>query len=100
MSVIVIGRMTVAPANIAKLWVDRRADFESIGERARAAGATSHRWGFGDDHVVIVDEWRDVASFQKFFESETMIADLMQAGGVQGTPEFTIVEAKEAPDQF
>ena len=29
MSVIVIGRMTVDPANVAKLWADRQADFEA-----------------------------------------------------------------------
>jgi hypothetical protein len=100
MSVIVIGRLTVDPANVAKLWVDRKADFEGIAERARAAGAMHHRWGFGENEVILLDEWRDAASFQKFFESETVIPQLMQAGGVQGAPEFTIVEAKDAPDQF
>jgi len=99
-SVIVIGRLTVDPANIAKLWVDRKADFEAIGERARAAGALSHRWGFGDDYAVIIDEWTDAASFQNFFESDAAIADLMQAGGVQGPPALTILEAKEGPDHF
>jgi hypothetical protein len=99
-SVFVIGRMTVNPANVEKLWKERKADFEGIRERAKAAGSIHHRWGFGDGFVIIVDEWRDAASFQKFFESETTIPELMQAGGVQGPPEFTIVEAKQGPDEF
>jgi hypothetical protein len=100
MSVIVVGRVKVDPANVAKVWVGRKADFEATGEAARAAGALHHRWGFGDGEVVIVDEWRDVASFQSFFESNPMIPQLMEAAGVQGQPEFTIAEAQTGPDEF
>jgi hypothetical protein len=100
MSVIVIGRMTVDPANVEKLWADRKADFESIAAAAKDAGAIHHRWGFGDGEVTIIDEWPDAASFQAFFESQALIGDLMQAAGVQGPPQFDIYESKEAPDQF
>jgi hypothetical protein len=100
MSVMVIGRMQVEPANVAKLWAERKADFEDTAKRAEAAGALHHRWGFGDGEVVIIDEWNDAESFQTFFSSSPMVADLMQAAGVQGPPEFTIVEAKQAPDEF
>jgi len=100
MSVIVVGRMTVEPANVEKLWRERKSDFEVIGKEAKAAGALHHRWGFGDGQVVIVDEWRDAASFQQFFESHALIPQLMQAAGVQGPPEFEILEAKTAPDEF
>ena len=100
MSVIVIGRMQVDPANVERLWADRKSDFEAIAASAKAAGATHHRWGFGEDHVLIIDEWADVESFRKFFDGDARIADLMQAGGVQGPPEFSIVEARQGPDQF
>jgi hypothetical protein len=100
MGVIVIGRFPADPANLARVWNDRKADFEAIRERAKAAGAISHRWGFGDGEVMIIDDWPDAASFQKFFETETVIPELMQDAGVQGAPEFTIYEAKEGPDQF
>jgi hypothetical protein len=100
MSVIVVGHMKVDPANVEKLWRDRKADFENIAKEAKAAGATHHRWGFGDGQVVIIDEWPDAASFQNFFESQATIPELMQAAGVQGPPEFEILEAKTAPDEF
>jgi quinol monooxygenase YgiN len=100
MSVIVIGRMTVDPANVEKLWAERGADFRAIVEDAKRAGAIHHRWGFGDDHIVIIDEWQDADSFQQFFGSQPMIAELMQAAGVQGPPEFEILRAEDAPDQF
>ena len=99
MSVIVIGHMTVDPANVEALWRDRKADFEAIAKDAKAAGAQSHGWAFGDGVVVIVDEWPDAASFQKFF-GDPRIADLMQAVGVQGAPEIEILEKKAAPDTF
>jgi hypothetical protein len=100
MSVIVIGRMTVDPANVEKLWSDRQADFEGIAVAAKDAGAIHHRWAFGDGEVMIIDEWPDATSFQAFFESQALIADLMQAAGVQGPPQFDIYESKEGPDQF
>jgi hypothetical protein len=100
-SVLVIGHMTVDPENLVKLWADRKADFEAVAKEAKAAGALHHRWAFGDGQVVILDEWPDAQSFQKFFESQATIPELMQAGGVQGPPSFEIVEARtDAPDQF
>ena len=100
MSVIVIGHMTVDPANVEKLWRDRKADFEAIAKEAKAAGALHHQWAFGDGQVVIIDEWPDAASFQRFFETQAKIPELMAEGGVQGPPTFEIVEAKTAPDSF
>ena len=100
MSVIVIGRMQADPASVEKLWTTRKADFEAVAKEAKAAGALHHRWGFGDGEVVIIDEWPDADSFQSFFGSNELIPQLMQEGGVQGPPEFTIVEAKSGPDEF
>ena len=100
MSVIVVGKMHADPATIQKLWKDREADFEAVSKEAKAAGAIHHRWGFGDGFIVIVDEWSDAASFEKFFSSNATIPQLMEAGGVQGAPEFTIVESVQGPDEF
>jgi hypothetical protein len=100
MSVIVIGRMAVDPANVEKLWKDRQADFVAIRKEAEAAGAIHHRWAFGQNEVVIIDEWTDAASFQTFFENQPVIPQLMQEAGVQGPPAFDILEAKRAPDEF
>jgi hypothetical protein len=100
MSVIVIGHMTVEPGNVEKLWSERKADFDAVAKDAKAAGAKHHQWAFGDGEVVIIDEWADAESFQKFFESQTKIGELMQAAGVQGPPTFEILESKAAPDTF
>ena len=100
MSVIVIGRMNVDPAAVEKLWAERAADFQAVASAAKAVGATHHRWGFADDHIVIIDEWPDAETFHSFFGGQPKIAELMQAAGVQGPPEFQIFRAAEGPDQF
>jgi len=100
MSVIVIGHLSADPATVEGLWRDRRADFEAVQAAARAAGAVHHQWGFGDGQVVIIDEWPDAETFQRFFEGQSTIADLMQAGGVQGPPTFEFFEHKVGPDEF
>jgi hypothetical protein len=82
------------------VWSERRDDFQAIASTAKKAGATQHRWGFGEDHVVIIDEWPDAETFNSFFSSQAKIADLMSAAGVQGPPEFTILEARQGPDEF
>jgi quinol monooxygenase YgiN len=100
MSVIVIIQMKADPANVERLWQERAADFEAVSTVGKAAGAIHHRWGFGDGEVVIIDEWPDAESFHGFFSSQPKIAELMAAGGVQGPPDITILEARTAPDEF
>jgi quinol monooxygenase YgiN len=100
MSVVVLVRVPVDPANLERVWAERAADFEAVSADARAHGVLHHRWGFGDGFVLVIDEWPDAESFQKFFSSQTTIPELMQAAGAQGPPEVTIVEARVGPDQI
>ena len=100
MGVITIVRLQVEPTNLERLWKERAADFEAVMAEAKAAGATSHRWGFGDGEVIGIDLWPDAASFQSFFGLNTRIPELLQAAGVQGPPDVKIFEAPDAPDVF
>jgi quinol monooxygenase YgiN len=100
MSVIIIGRMTVDRANVEKMWNERKADMEAVAAEAKAAGAIHHRWAFAQKGVVIIDEWPDAESFQKFFESQQMIPQLMHEAKVEGAPDFEILEARSGPDEF
>jgi heme-degrading monooxygenase HmoA len=73
--------------------------FRSIADAAKAAGAIHHRFGVGDDFVVIVDEWQTAEAFQTFFQTPE-IAQIMADSGAQGEPEITVTEAISSPDQF
>jgi hypothetical protein len=60
-----------------------------IVEKAKSRGLIAHRfYGTDDGDVMVVDEWPDFASFEKFFqETGDQIGPLMGAAGVQGEPE-------------
>ena len=100
MSVHVIGRVQADPEVVAKLWEERPDDFKAVAADAKAKGAISHQWGFGDGVVWVIDVWPDADSFQNFFASQTMIPQLMAAAGVTEPPMFEISEARTAPDTF
>src|SRR5436305_15288005 len=93
-------RVPVDPANLERVWAERAADFKAVAADGKAHGAIHHRWGFGDGFVMVIYEWPDAESFEKFFANQALVPQLMQAAGAQGPPEVTIVEAKSGPDEF
>ncbi len=99
MSVCVIVKLKVEPANMAKLFAERAAELKTISEQGKAAGAIHRYFAAGDGEVIIVDEWDQASSFEKFFDNPT-IADLMAETGVAGPPEVTVFEMLDSPDRF
>jgi len=100
MATFVFGRLKADPAKFQSVMDERKADFEAVMVESKAAGALHHRFAAGDGEVYLIDEWKDAASFQQFFQSNTTIPALMQSMGVEGPPEFTIGELMPSPDQF
>jgi hypothetical protein len=79
------------PARFEQVAKDNKELLESISERAKQAGAISHRFFAGDGELLVVDEWPDEASFLGFFQaSGPEIGTLMGQAGVstQPTPRF------------
>lgn len=60
----------------------------SIVDRAKSMGATMHHFYGTDKEVLVVDEWPDEATFQRFFDSTPEIADIMQRAEA-GQPEIS-----------
>lgn len=54
--------------------------------RAREYGVIRHRFYGSDDEVLVVDEWPDEASFQRFFDASPEIKDVMDRAGVMSAP--------------
>jgi hypothetical protein len=48
---------------------------------------------------MIVDEWGDAASFERFFDHPA-IAGFMAETEVEGPPEVSIFEVLDSPDRF
>jgi quinol monooxygenase YgiN len=100
MRVLVIGKFQGDTAKFRQSLTERAAEYERWGERARAAGATHHRYGVGDGHVVVSDEWESVEHFEKFFANPEIQAFIGSIGAAPAPPEMIIVEAVSSPDQF
>lgn len=56
-------------------------------DRAKGYGVISHHFYGTDNEVLVIDEWPDEASFQKFFESSPEVKDMMERAGA-GQPDI------------
>jgi len=101
MSVIVIGRFHGNPTDVEAYASGTGADvMRRLGEASRSAGAVSHRFVAGNNEFLLIDEWVDEESFQKFFANQPDIPLAMRDAGVQGPPEFSFYRPMNTPDQF
>jgi heme-degrading monooxygenase HmoA len=72
----------------------------SIADAAKGAGLIAHRfYGSDDGQVMVIDEWPDAQSFQRFFEEQSSkIQPLMEESGLQSEPEVTFWQKLETGD--
>ncbi len=99
MSVIVIGKFKADPAVLEKVFTEKSADFIAVSNEGKSLGALHHRFLAGDGEVIVLDEWDSAEAFQKFFENNTKIPEILQAAGVSAAPEFSFYEAMDSPDR-
>jgi hypothetical protein len=65
---------------------------------AKSHGLIAHRFYGSDNQVLVIDEWPDAESFQRFFaEAEPDITPMMQAAAT-GEPEITFWTKLETGD--
>ncbi|MDX6327600.1 MAG: hypothetical protein QOK15_3954 [Nocardioidaceae bacterium] len=61
----------------------------SIVEKGKQHGVISHRFYGTDDEILVVDEWPDEESFQRFYADAPEIGGMMERAGVTAAPEIT-----------
>jgi hypothetical protein len=93
MSVLMLLRVKGDPVALEKYAASNLEKIRTISSRGKAAGATRHRFFGTDNEIIVVDEWPDEASFQKFFDSSPDIQELMAQVGVTSAPEITFARA-------
>jgi hypothetical protein len=73
----------------------------SLADRAKGFGLTAHRfYGSDDGQIMVVDEWPDPQSFQRFYESvREEIEPMMREVGVTDDPEVTFWRKLESHDE-
>ena len=99
MSVIMTLRVAGDPEKLERRAADNPQRMRDLVERARGHGLIAHRfYGSDDGQIMVVDEWPDAESFQRFFsELQAEIEPLMREVA-SGEPEITFWRKLETND--
>jgi hypothetical protein len=100
MSVIMTFRAAGNPEELERRAAENPEAMRSIADRAKEHGLMAHRFYGADGQIMVVDEWPDPESFQRFFESvRSEIEPMMRDVGVTGEPEITFWRKLETYDE-
>lgn len=102
MSVIMTMQASGDPAALERHAGENAEAMQSIAERAKEHGLIAHRfYGSEDGKIMVVDEWPDAESFQRFFEQmRPEIEPMMRASGVAGEPVVTFWRKLDTHDEI
>jgi hypothetical protein len=101
MSVIMTLRSKGDPKKLEAQAASNPDAMRTIAEEAKKAGLIAHRfYGSEDGQIMVVDEWPDPDSFQKFFEANrAQIEPLMAGAGASGEAEVTFWRKLDSKDE-
>ena len=98
MSVIMTLVVPADPQAIERIAKEDPERMQTIIAASKAHGLIAHRFYGSDGKVMVIDEWPDAESFQRFFsEQEALIGPMMQAAAT-GEPEITFWTKLETGD--
>jgi hypothetical protein len=101
MSVIMTFRIKGDPNKLEQRAGEDPAGMRAIADKAQEHGLIAHRfYGSEDGQIMVVDEWPDPESFQRFFEAlRPEIEPMMQEVGATGEPEVIFWRKLETHDE-
>jgi heme-degrading monooxygenase HmoA len=102
MSVMMGLRVKVDPARFEEVATGNSERLKQISERAKQEGCMHHRF-FANEaggEILVVDEWPDAESFQRFFESTSEVGEMMAEAGVNERPNPVFWRELDTPDKF
>jgi len=97
-SVIMTLRVAGDPDKLEQLAAENADMIRGISERGKAAGVIAHRFYGSDGQIMVVDEWPDAESFQRFFAAEQESIGPMMEQVATGEPEITFWRKLETGD--
>ena len=89
MSVIMTFRIAGDPDKLEQFAGEKADVLRAISDRAREHGMISHRFYGAEGQIMVLDEWPDPESFQRFFESQRGEIEPMMREVASGEPEIT-----------
>lgn len=101
MSVLMTFRVKGDPALLEKRAGEDPAAIRAISDDAKKYGVIAHRfYGSDDGQIMVVDEWPDAESFERFFAANRgTIEPMMAEVGVTSEPEVTFWRELDTHDQ-
>jgi len=100
MSVIMTLRVPGSPAKLEQFTAENPDAVRGISEKAQGYGVIAHRFYGSDNEIMVVDEWPDPESFQRFFKDmEPEIGPIMEQVAT-GEPVITFWRKLETGDDF
>ena len=100
MSVIMTLQMDGDPRRLEEFAAENRESVGGIAEKAKQHGLIAHRfYGSAEGQIMVVDEWPDAESFQRFFEEMApQIGPMFEAVGITEEPRPTFWRKLETHD--
>jgi hypothetical protein len=89
------------PAKLEDYASEHKEDMQAILDRAKEHGLIAHRFYGSDGQIMVVDEWPDAESFQRFFSSvEDQVMPMMGAAGITEEPSVSFWRKLETHDDY
>jgi hypothetical protein len=101
-SVIMALRLNGDPQKLESFAGENRDQMQGILEQAKQNGLIAHRFYVSDSgEIMVLDEWPDAESFQRFFEgARDQIQPLFAEVGVTEEPQPTFLRRLETHDEY
>jgi hypothetical protein len=99
-SVYISMRVEADAGRFKQVTEENKEKFLAIAERAKQQGCIHHTFGTSNGEVIVIDEWESPEAFEKFFESEDDIRELMSKAGITAEPEFGYYRPMNLGDEF
>jgi heme-degrading monooxygenase HmoA len=95
-------RVQVDPGRFEQALNSDPERLQAISERAKQDGAIHHAFYASEagDEILVVDEWPDADSFNRFFSSSPDIGEMMGEAGVTSQPQPVFWRELDTPDKF
>jgi quinol monooxygenase YgiN len=99
-SVIMTLRVAGDPDKLEQHAAENADMIRGISQRAKEQGLIAHRFYGSEGQIMVVDEWPDPQSFQRFFESEQANIGPMMEQVATSEPEITFWRKLETGDDI
>ena len=101
MSVLMTLQAKGDPSKLEKLAANEPGRIRAISDDAKNYGLIGHRfYGSDDGQILVLDEWPDAESFQRFFAAhQDDIGPMMAEIGATAPPEITFYRELDTHDE-